>query len=81
MCSDLAYPGNNSSGESDTLGAECYRDKGVDKVRMVDIPAHVNESISISDMDRDATDIEVSVSTCTCATGVTTAILYTVTST
>ena len=27
----------------------------------MDIPVHVNESISISDMDREATDIEVGV--------------------
>lgn len=58
---DIAYPGSNSSGESDAVGGASYRDKGGDKPRLSDIPAHVNESISISDMDRDATDIEVSV--------------------
>ena len=56
---DLTYPGSNSSGESDTLGGDNYRDKSSDKPHLADIPAHVNESISISDMDREATDIEV----------------------
>ena len=60
VCPDLPYPGSNSSGESDTLGSEGYREKASsDKTRLADIPTHVNESISISDMDREATDIEV----------------------
>ena len=51
---DRSYPGSNSSGESDTLGG----DRG-ERTRLADIPAHVNESISVSDMDREATDVEV----------------------
>ena len=55
---DVSSYHSNSSCDSDTLQQESYHGNA-NTTKHVDIPVHVNESISISDMDRDTTDIEV----------------------
>ena len=58
---DTVYHSNNSSCDSDSLQQDGYHSNSREPKKLGDIPAHVNESISISDMDRDTTDIEVRV--------------------